>query len=187
MLVARALDLLEGKLTRPREEVTGDVLKFFEDRFANLMASRFPADVVDAVVAAGCDDLVDAGRRIEALTQLKMAADFEPLAVAFKRVVNIIKGGVETAVRPELFEATCEGELAAGIRAAEGEVNRRIDAGDYPAALRAIAALRPAVDRFFDGVMVMAEKAEVRTNRLALLTAAGRLFERIADFSKISA
>jgi glycyl-tRNA synthetase beta chain len=187
VLVGNALDLLEPKLTRPREEVTGDVLKFFEDRFVNLMAARFPADVVDAVVAAGSDDLVDAARRIEALAALKSQAGFEPLAVAFKRVVNIIKGGVEAQVRPALFEAPCEGELHRQVEAARGAVAAQTDGGDYAAALKSIAALRPAVDAFFDGVMVMADKPDVRSNRLALLTAVGRLFERIADFSKISA
>jgi glycyl-tRNA synthetase beta chain len=187
VLVASALDLLEPKLTRPREEVTGDVLKFFEDRFINLMAARFPADVVDAVVAAGSDDLVDAAQRIEALSALKSQADFEPLAVAFKRVVNIIKGGVEAQVQPALFESACEGELHRQIEAARGAVATQTGRGDYAAALKTIAALRPAVDAFFDGVMVMADKPDVRSNRLALLTAVGRLFERIADFSKISA
>ena len=167
--------------------MTGDVLKFFEDRFVNLMAARFPADVVDAVVAAGSDDLVDAARRIEALAALKSQAGFEPLAVAFKRVVNIIKGGVEHAVQPALFEASCEGELHMQVEAARSAVATAIDGGDYAAALATIAALRPAVDAFFDGVMVMADQPDVRTNRLALLTAVGRLFERIADFGKIAA
>jgi glycyl-tRNA synthetase beta chain len=59
--------------------------------------------------------------------------------------------------------------------------------GDYAAALQAIAALRIPVDAYFDGVMVMVDDPDVKGNRLALLTEVGRLFEDIADFSKISA
>jgi glycyl-tRNA synthetase beta chain len=118
---------------------------------------------------------------------LKAQAGFEPLAVAFKRIGNIVKGGVETPLRPELFEADCERTLADAIAAARGAVQRAVAGGDYAAALQAIAALRAPVDVFFDGVMVMAEQPDIRANRLALLTGAGRLFEGIADFSKIAA
>jgi glycyl-tRNA synthetase beta chain len=143
--------------------------------------------VVDAVLAAAFTDVVDAVARVKALAELKGRDDFEPLAVAFKRVVNIIKGGVDAPVDPKLFEAGCEQALQQALAQASGEVRQLVAAGDYPAALRTIAALRAPVDAFFDGVMVMAKDEAVRTNRLALLTAVARLFEGIADFSRIAA
>lgn len=186
-LVAQSLDLLKEKLTRPLVEVRGDVVEFIRLRFFNMLTSQgYPQDVVDAVLSAGFDAPVDALQRVQALAEMKQREDFEALATAFKRVVNIIKGGVTEAVRSELFQADCEKQLAAAIERASGEVRQRVGQGDYAGALKAIAALREPVDAFFDGVMVMAEDQAVRTNRLALLTAVARLFEGIADFSRIS-
>lgn len=187
-LVERSLELLAAKLTRPRDQVQGEVVEFIRLRLVNMLTQRgFPADVVEAVLAARFDDPLDAVARIEALANLKVQAGFEPLAVAFKRVGNIIKGGVDTPLRSELFEADCERTLADAVAQARAAVAAAVAAGDYAAALQSIAALRIPVDAFFEGVMVMAEKPEVRTNRLALLTEVGRLFDGIADFAKINA
>ncbi len=187
-LVARSVALLEPKAKRPLDEITAEVVEFIRLRLVNMLASQnFPSDVVDAVLSASFNEPADALARVKALTDLKARADFEPLAVAFKRVVNIIKGGVEQAIDPSLFEADCEKRLQQQLDQVLGGLERQIEAADYVAALGTIAGLRPAVDNFFDGVMVMAENEKVRTNRLALLTAVSHLFTDIADFSKISA
>ena len=187
-LVGKAVDLLSAKLTRPADEVKKDVLEFIRLRFFNMLTGQGqPQDVVDAVLSASFDDVIDAQERVKALAALKGREDFEPLAVAFKRVVNIIKGGVDTPVNVDRFEAACEKTLHDEVQAAAARVAAATEAGDYPAALQAIAALRGAVDAFFEGVMVMAEDEGVRINRLALLTGVARLFEDIADFAKIAA
>jgi glycyl-tRNA synthetase beta chain len=187
-LVEESLELLAAKLTRPRDQVQAEVVEFIRLRLLNMLTQRgYPADVVEAVLAARFDDPCDALARVEALAALKAQAGFEPLAVAFKRVGNIIKGGVDTPLRAALFEADCERALADATAQARGAVSKAVTGGDYAAALQAIAALRAPVDAFFDGVMVMAENPEVRGNRLALLTEVGRLFEGIADFAKIAA
>jgi glycyl-tRNA synthetase beta chain len=186
-LIEQSLELLREKLTRPFDEVRGDVVEFIRLRFFNMLTGQgYPQDVVDAVLAAGFAEPVDALQRVRALAEMKQREDFEALAVAFKRVVNIIKGGVPETVRPELLQADCEKQLATAVARAAEEVRALVGQGDYAAALQAVAALRPPVDAFFDGVMVMAEDAALRTNRLALLTAVARLFEGIADFSRIS-
>ncbi len=187
-LVEQSLELLAAKLTRPRDQVQAEVVEFIRLRLVNMLTQRgFAADVVEAVLTARFDDPLDAVARVEALASLKAQAGFEPLAVAFKRVGNIIKGGVDAPLNASLFEADCERVLAEATAQAGVAVQAAVAAGDYAAALQAIAALRVPVDAFFDGVMVMAENAEVRSNRLALLTSAGRLFEGIADFAKITA
>jgi glycyl-tRNA synthetase beta chain len=186
-LTGRSVALLEAKLTRPAAEVTADVLNFFRQRFFNMLTSfGYPQDVVDAVLSASFEEPLDALERVKALADLKGHADFEPLAVAFKRVVNIIKGGVPASIETALFEADCEKTLFETLVRVQAEVDGHIRAEDYPAALRAIATLRAPVDAFFDGVMVMAKEETVRTNRLALLTAVSRLFAGIADFSRIA-
>lgn len=187
-LVEQSLELLAAKLTRPRDQVQAEVVEFIRLRLVNMLTQRgVPADVVEAVLSARFDDPLDAAARVEALAALKAQAGFEPLAVAFKRVGNIIKGGSDTPLRTELFEAGCERALAAAVAEAGAAVQAALADGDYAAALQAIAALRAPVDAFFEGVMVMDERPDIRGNRLALLTEVGRLFEGIADFSKIAA
>ena len=185
-LVGASLGLLAAKLTRPAEQVAADVLEFFRGRFVNLLGNDYAADVVDAAVSAGFDDLVDARARIAALAEFTSHPDFEPLAVAFKRVGNIIKEGTDLPVDAALFQDAAEGGLFEAFTAVQASVAAKTAAGAYLDALTEIATLRGPVDTFFDKVMVMAEEEKVRTNRLALLTAIARMFGRIADFGRIS-
>jgi len=186
-LIEKSVALLEQKLNRSAAKVAAEVVEFIRLRFVNMLTSQgYPADVVDAALAAGFDDPVDVLARVKALAELKGRADFEPIAVAFKRVVNIIKGGVSEPVNAGLFEADCERDLWQALQQTQGQVAELVAGGDYAAALQAIAGLREPVDQFFDGVMVMAEAAAVKTNRLALLTGAAGLFKGIADFSRIA-
>ena len=184
--VKASLDLLAAKATRPLAEVNKDVLDFFRGRFVNLMADRFPSDAVEAVVSVSFDDLVEAAAKIEALAGFRSRDDFGPLAVAFKRVCNIVKDGVDTPVSAELFQDAAEGELHQALTQVSGKVADALQKADYLAALTEIATLKPAVDLFFEKVMVMAEDERVRRNRLALLTGIARLFGSLADFSRLS-
>lgn len=185
-LVERSLVLLEPKLTRPLEDVRNDVLTFIQGRFENMLTGQGqPTDVVGAVCAATFAEPLDTLKRVEALAELKGQDDFEPLAVAFKRVVNIIKGGVDTPVSADLFEDASESALFEALQRVQAQVAEMVQAADYASALKTIAGLRPAVDDFFDNVMVMAEDEAVKTNRLALLTGVARLFNDIADFARL--
>ncbi|HJV67447.1 MAG TPA: glycine--tRNA ligase subunit beta [Geomonas sp.] len=184
--IKNSLDLLSAKATRPLEDVHRDVLEFFRGRFVNLMADRYPSDAVEAVVSVSFDDLVDAAAKIAALAEFRNREDFAALAVAFKRVSNIVKGGVDTKVTEALFQDAAEGALYQALQGVKGKVEAAVAGGKYLAALTEIATLKEAVDLFFDKVMVMAEDEKVRENRLALLTGIARLFARLADFSRLS-
>ncbi|MGA7826771.1 MAG: glycine--tRNA ligase subunit beta [Geobacteraceae bacterium] len=186
-LIDESLQLLQQKLTRDHETVRADVLEFFRGRYVNLMVGRYPADVVDAAVAVSFDNLNDTAARIAALAEFKERPDFEPLAVAFKRVCNIVKQGVDIPVDVALFEDDAERKLSAAFDLVAAGAGEMIAAKNYLAALTEIAGLRGAVDGFFDQVMVMAEDEKVKNNRLALLTGVARLFGSIADFARISA
>jgi glycyl-tRNA synthetase beta chain len=180
-----ALDQLQKKLTGAREKVFTDIMEFFKGRFVNLLAGEYPADAIDAAVSAGFDDLVDVRARIAALAEFKNRPDFDPLAVAFKRVCNIVKEPVDAAIDEALFQEDAERVLFVAYKDVTAVVASYIDKGDYMAALTGIATLKGAVDAFFDKVMVMVDDETVRANRLALLRDLLSEFSTIADFSEI--
>ena len=185
--IHKAIALLKEKLTRPVAEVSNDVLNFFSVRFSNLLTSQgYPADAVDAVVSCGIDDVLDMQRRIEALQQVKKVPDFEALAIAFKRVVNILAGAGSGAVSPGLFAEQAERDLHQKYLSLCGQVQSLMHKKEYLPALKLIATLRTEVDNFFDTVMVMVDQEAVRTNRLALLYEVSSLFVNFADFTKLS-
>jgi len=180
----------KGKPERPTTaEARAQVLEFFRGRLRALWADEHGADVVEAVLSAGFDDLTDAHRRLLALSAIKSQADFVPLAVAFGRASNIVeKQGQELLpgeVDGRLFHDGAEERLHAATQAARVRVDEAIRSGDYATALKAIADLRPLVDAFFDAVMVMAPEADLRQNRLRLVRDVTRLFAPIADFGRI--
>jgi len=152
---------------------------------------RFPYDEVNAVLAADDENVVDAVARAEAVAQVRPTENFEPLAVAFKRIKNIlgqarrVHGFVAGGLDPSLFEPGPEAELYERYRAVAELVSRQKQEGDYLAALEAIATLRPPVDRFFDAILVMAPQENLRQNRLTLLQSLLQEFSTIADFSEI--
>jgi glycyl-tRNA synthetase beta chain len=189
--VEQALDALAGaKLAADRKAVAGQVIEFLRGRVRALWSEDHDADLVEAVLAVGFDDVVDARRRLEALSEVKSRPDFTPLAVAFKRVANIQeKAGASAAAEVDaaLFADEAERQLHAELLRVEQEVRERRAARDYPAVLRNVATLEPAVARFFDGVLVMADDPAVRANRLGLLKRVGALFQDVADFRRIQA
>jgi glycyl-tRNA synthetase beta chain len=188
---AKALLTLKPKRSlAPDQEAK--ILEFIVDRakFVFRGKEQFAYDEVAAVFRAGADDLVDAQKRLAALRAIRKSKNFEPLAVSFKRIRKILeKAGAALVegrqVIPELFENAAEKELHHAVRDAASKVQSLKRAGKYQEALEAIAGLRGAVDKFFDGVMVMAEKEAVRNNRLTLLAELLREFTTIADFSEI--
>jgi glycyl-tRNA synthetase beta chain len=180
----------------PRRQVTAEqekqVLEFILERAKFVFREKegFGYDEVNAILRAGADDLVDGRKRLDALRAIRKSKNFEPLTVSFKRIRKILeKAAIPESeareVRPDLFEGEAERALHTSMLAAIPRVNHQKRAGQYKESLEIIAALRPDVDRFFDQVMVMAEDADVRRNRLALLGELLREFTTIADFSEM--
>ncbi|MEE9138632.1 MAG: DALR anticodon-binding domain-containing protein, partial [candidate division NC10 bacterium] len=116
----------------------------------------------------------------------KQDAEFASLAIAFKRVANILPPGFAREVEESRFQEEAERVLYREVKALQGEVAPLTERGEYEEALKRIATLRPAVDRFFNDVLVMAKDAALRDNRLALLAETASLFSRIADFRQIA-
>ncbi len=182
-LVAEALPELD------RASVATEVMGFFRRRFTYDLQSRgFSGPAVEAAASARFDDPLDCMRRVEALSKVKASPDFEPLSIAFKRVMNILKKfDGEPELREELLAEKEEQGLYSAYRELEDEVSSLCDRGEYEAALSRLLALKGPVDAFFDSVLVMAEEQELRRNRLSLLWHISRLFLRIGDLSHMAA
>ncbi|WP_300669678.1 glycine--tRNA ligase subunit beta [Desulfoluna sp.] len=173
------------------DETVSAITDFIRGRIDHLLFEEgYAKDVVASVTTVGINVVPDIWMRVKALSELKENADFEAVAAAFKRVVNIIKKAELSdglSVDAALFEHESEKELVSAFTATRIEVEAALKNGGYSKALSAVAGLRPFVDRFFEDVMVMAEDQKVRANRLAILSGIAGLFNDIADFSKLSA
>jgi len=170
---------------------------FFRERveFYLREVRGFTYDVVNAVLAAGYDDVRDTIARAEALTAVRGSEDFIAISSAFKRMNNIIRqayeknlwreGFPDKSVKSALLNDPAEIALVSYIEKLTPVVESLRSERNYREALEHIATLRPHVDLFFDKVMVMVDDAAVRDNRLALLTKVKMGFSSIADFSEI--
>ena len=149
-------------------------------------------DEIVAVFSAGADDLCDAADRLAAVKAIRDTKDFVPLAASFKRIRNILEKSAgkddkgQAAVRAELLREKAEVDLHATAQKIREQVAVRKRDRNYKAALEEISRLRPAVDKFFDGVLVMVEDRDVRKNRIALLGSLLKEFSTIADFSELA-
>jgi glycyl-tRNA synthetase beta chain len=149
----------------------------------------FAYDVVNAVLAAGADDVRDAIARAEALTTARESADFAAISAAFKRIKNILRQAEEKHFEigsPKDVKLAPEAQqLADAAGALAPEVAKLRQDRSYGEALALIATLRPVVDAFFDKVMVLDPDAAVRGAHLGLIDGILRGFSGIADFSEI--
>jgi glycyl-tRNA synthetase beta chain len=174
-------------------DYAGALRAFFRERLEFYLRDvlGFKYDVVNSVLVAGSDDVVDAIARAQAVTKVRPSADFESISIAFKRIKNILRQAAETekqvanAIDANAFQEAAEKELAAQIPHTASIVDAFRAQRDYQRALLEISKLRPAVDLFFDKVMVMVDDERVRANRLALLQSLLKEFSTIADFSEI--
>lgn len=171
------------------EQQTGALWEFLLDRIRYYFREirGFAYDEVNAALAGGWKTLPDVESRLYALKLVRQTDNFEPLAASFKRIRNILRqaGWQQGEVRAELLEAPEEKALFEETQRVLAEVERLRASEDYIQSLQAVATLRPAVDAFFDKVLVNVPDEGVRANRLALI---GRLFREvssIADFSEI--
>jgi glycyl-tRNA synthetase beta chain len=175
-----------------RSHLLATLAAFYRERIEfYLREAGFAYDVVNAVLAAESSDAVDAVARAQAVAQVRESEDFEAISVAFKRIKNILRQALETKKKvgsvPDVsaLHDKAEKALASEMQRVAPRVRELSMKGKYDKALAQIATIRPAVDTFFDKVMVMVEDERVRANRLALLQALLNEFSTIADFSEI--
>ena len=156
-------------------------------------AKGFDYDTVRAVMVSSADpdNIVETIARAEAVAAVRGSEDFKQISIAFKRIKNILSqvrdAGVDIGTDFDLpvMQEKEEKILAKETRRVSSQVEQLQKEGRYIDALTEISKLRPAVDSFFDKVMVMVEDAGLRKTRLALLAVLLKNFSTIADFSEI--
>ncbi len=175
-----------------------ELKKFFLERLMYYLREvrGFAYDEVNAVLAVGADDVPDTVARCTAVARVRKTENFEPLAIAFKRINNILTkagGWHQFSSDPEegLFEQDAERELFQAAQRIHSQIRKQaqqefLRAPDYENELHTTAQLRPLTDAFFAKVLVMAEDDRLRENRLRLLAWMLRHFRGVADFSKIA-
>ena len=185
--VAAAVEGIGEKRKKDAGQVSEEIREFFRGRLRGVITGRgVPSDVAEAVLVAGYDDMVDAANRAEALASLRSKPEFEPIAVAFKRVANILKGQSPAPVDPEVLTDDAERALLSATRTVAATLAGLVEARDFDGAFGAIAELRPSVDAFFDAVMVMDSDPAVRARRVAIVGQVHQIFAPLADFTKLS-
>jgi glycyl-tRNA synthetase beta chain len=177
-----------------QSELDRQIRAFFAERLNFYLRDvrGFKYDIVNAVLAAGADDVRDGIARAEALAAVRDTEDFTAISLAFKRIKNILRQAQERGehASPEVPDESSlsepeERQLLESAMTLAPKVSGLQSEREYAAALEAIATLRPVVDAFFDKVMVMAADPKLRAARLALIQWVLGGFSRIADFSEI--
>lgn len=199
MLVEKSLALdVVDLLSRARSQFPNGVIAdntvqdlhaFILERLKSYLKEKaFEADEIDAVISLNPTRLDQVLPRMKALKEFRAMPQAQALAAANKRIRNILRqaGGASAAgLNVSLLTEAAERKLSEEVRVLEGQVAPLFKTGNYTEALKRLAGLRPAVDEFFDKVMVMAEDVNVRNNRLALLDRLSNLFLNVADISRL--
>lgn len=186
-LIAAAIPAFGELISNPAEHL----LAFFSDRLAvSLREQGYSAQEVDAVLALQPPRLGDVPRRLAAVRAFAALPEAASLAAANKRVGNILKKAetaVEAKVDTALLKEAAEHALYEALQRTAPKAQASFEEGDYTASLQALAVLKAPVDAFFDGVMVNAEDAALKANRLGLLATLHQAMNQVADISRLAA
>ncbi len=187
VLSQQAVNAYGSKLSNAN--TVNEVFEFLLGRYRAMYEEQgIAVDVIQAVQTLKPAQPLDFDRRIKAVANFRNLAEAEALAAANKRVANILsKDGVTVTggVDNSLLSEAAEQALAAQVASLQTQLSPLFAAGDYTPALSALAALRAPIDQFFDSVMVNAEDAAIRQNRLNLLASLRELFLKTADISQL--
>ena len=178
-LVEKAISLYTVDLA---DDTKTSVLSFIKERlrsvlvlpelaiqYLNLQTQHYTPDLIDAVLEVGDVDVVDILKRVRALAEFRLTPNFEEIYNALNRVLRILPPDAPEVVEATLLCDDAEKQLYASITEAELGFRQSIQERDYTKLLTQLAALQPAIDTFFDDVLVMAEEPALRTNQIGFI------------------
>lgn len=183
-VVQKAIDLYKVELA---DDTQTSTLNFIKERLRVilLLTHQYAPDLADAILAVGDVDIVNILNRASALAEFRLTPNFEEVYNALNRVLRILPEDAAETVNTTLLQDTAEKRLFDRITEVEPNLKQSIKERDYAKLLTQLAVLQPAIDTFFDEVLVMAKEPALRTNRLALLNQIGRNVYAIADLTKL--
>jgi glycyl-tRNA synthetase beta chain len=185
-LLDKALEAYGPKIERPAAEVKAAALEFFAGRLRYIFEKAgFRYDLVNAALGPGLDNIHHTSLRLSALSGLRSSPQFEPFILMAKRVNNILRDQPAGRVNHALLAEKEEQELWSVFGIVKENATPMMAKGDYGQAQKMVFRLQPALNTFFDRVLVMAEEKRLRQNRLGLLQAISRLLAQIADYSQV--
>lgn len=187
-IIETSLRLYEkaGLKLRPKEETHQDLWDFFKARLrGHFLNEGFRHDVIDSVLAGGISYPPDIRDRIEVITRLRETSEMEDTIIPFTRCNNLAEKELGIEVDKSLLQQDEEKQLLYLFHKADSSVSKAVAKKDYPTAIQILSSLRPAVDAFFDEVLVMVEDNKIKENRLMLLNQCVELFLKVADFSQL--
>ncbi|MDO4696476.1 MAG: glycine--tRNA ligase subunit beta [Neisseria sp.] len=169
------------------ENTVAEVGEFMQARLAVLLQNDYPQDVVAAVLAGDTRRLNNLSAKLQAVAAFKALPEAAALAAANKRVQNLLKKNDVplNGVNEALLQQDEEKALFAAAQDLLPKVLASVEEQDFQTALGLLAAIKPQVDAFFDGVMVMADDEAVKSNRLSLLRQLAALLNAVADIAKL--
>ena len=167
--------------------IAGVIEFVFDRQRAYYQEQNIGFDVVDAVTYSRSGLLYDCDLRIRAVQEFQNHESAQALAAANKRITNILRkqAATDRTVDQKLLQEDAEKQLFEQLQVLKQGSAEQFSQGNYLQGLEQLAELRPAVDLFFDEVMVMVDDVAVRDNRLALLDQLLQGFRLVADFSRI--
>jgi glycyl-tRNA synthetase beta chain len=170
-----------------RKTDQGLLEEFLRERMERYLQDKdFRYDEINAVLAGWEGNVPDARSRCEALREFRDRPEFSRLVIGQKRVRNIIKGaGSAAKVDEALIKEPAERSLVQLHAKLQPRLKAMVMAKQYREVLKVLLEMRPAIDKFFDDVLVMCEESRLRENRLAIVSSINDLFSQFADLSRI--
>ncbi|MDR3238394.1 MAG: glycine--tRNA ligase subunit beta [Spirochaetia bacterium] len=175
------------------ENLTGQIMEFITARAKTIFTgSGFRYDEIDACLSTNYSDFTELYRRAKSLNTFRQNEKFSAMLLGFKRMNNILSGfrkdnaAYSLAFNAALLKEKEEKELFAFFDSRKEEISRLIAESKYIELFEFLIQGKSAIDAFFDKVLVMDERTDVRDTRLAMLEGILSGFSGLLDFSKIS-
>lgn len=185
-LITRSLPLYEQYLSTDKKDFETKILEFITSRIKTVLKEYgFSYDEIDAGITYNVADIYDAYLRLDAIHEARKTPTFINLAVAFKRVKNIIKGLKPVELNESLLQLPAEKELYRNYTDNQKKFMAALQGMDYPGCVSILTSFKASVDKFFDDVMVMDKDEKLKNNRVSLLSHIDKLFMNFIDFEKI--
>ena len=168
-----------------QEELLGQVEEFFTLRLKNIFLDReVPHHVIDLLLSNNELSVADAEGLVNALLANRIDENVE-LVQAYTRMYNLVKDVEYTGVNSDLLKEDAEKELFEAASKASEASSAAWEAGDYDAVVAVPATLVPAINKFFEDVMVMDKDEAIKANRLQLVRLAYSVMAIIGDISSL--